>query len=76
MSHPVLLFLLKSLWDASTGKAKSDFLPESHTVLPQSQTHIMLGSSPSCPCPYGQMQFKVQPTLLETVTEVKKAEQE
>lgn len=48
----------------------------SHTVLPQSQTHTMLGGSPSCPRPYGQIQFKVQPTLPKTVTEVKKAEQE
>lgn len=31
---------------------------------------------PPAPGPYKQIQFKVQPTLLETVTEVKKAEQE
>lgn len=49
----------------------------SHTLsLPQSQTHTMLGSSPSCTRPYGQTKFKVQSTLPETVTEVKKAEQE
>lgn len=58
------------------GKAESNYLPESHTVLPQSETHSMLGSSPSCPHPYGQIQFKVQSTLPETVTKVKKAEQE
>lgn len=58
------------------GKAESNFLPESHTVLPQSQTHTTLGSIPSCTRPYGQIQFKVQSTLPETVTEVKKAEQE
>lgn len=42
----------------------------------QSQTPAKLGSSPSRPHLDGEIKFKVQPNLLETVTEVKKAEQE
>lgn len=53
-SHPILLFHFKPLQDTSTGKAESNFLPESHTVLPQSQTYTMLGSSLSCPILMGK----------------------
>lgn len=43
---------------------------------PTEQNSYHAGQLSLLPHPYGQIQFKVQSTLPETVTEVKKAEQE